>query len=212
MEEPEPRSPHGSEDRVRDGLPDGRVCPVIARDIMRDGIANSAVGRLRSSHYAALREVGCTYRDGTLELRGQLPSHYLKQVAQALAMDIEGVTTVTNRIRVAAPPDGPRPRSARGMMPTLSHQVEIVSALGLHLRAAGRFVRLAQQFRAEVRVSCGDRQVDGKSILDLATLAAECGTRLDIEASGPDAAEALAALAALVAARFHEDDECGHPA
>jgi phosphocarrier protein len=48
---------------------------------------------------------------------------------------------------------------------------------------------------------------DGKSILDLALLAAECGTKLDLEARGPDAEAALAALADLVAARFHERAE-----
>ena len=89
-------------------------------------------------------------------------------------------------------------------MPTLIRQAEILNALGLHLRLADRFVRLARDFQAEIRVSCGDRRVDGKSILDLVTLAAECGTQLELEAVGPDAEEALAALAGLIEAGFHE--------
>jgi len=93
-------------------------------------------------------------------------------------------------------------------MMALCRQVEIVNALGLHLRAAEKFVHLALQFQTEVRVHHGGKAVDGKSILDLATLAAECGTRLEIEASGQDARAALEALSALVAARFHETEDC----
>jgi len=78
---------------------------------MGDGIAESALGRLRSSSYSALKEVGCTCRGGTLELRGLLPSHYLKQVAQSLASDVEGVTAVVNRIQVTEP----RPFQAPGV-------------------------------------------------------------------------------------------------
>jgi phosphocarrier protein HPr len=91
-------------------------------------------------------------------------------------------------------------------MPILSRHVEIIHPLGLHLRPADRFVRLAHRFQAEIRVSCDGRAVDGKSILDLATLAAACGTRLELEASGADAEEALAALCELIAAGFQEAD------
>ncbi len=86
-------------------------------------------------------------------------------------------------------------------------QVEILNALGLHLRPADKFVRLAHQFQSEVRVIHEGRSFNGKSILDLTSLAAECGTQLDLEAQGPDAEAALEALAGLVSARFHEDDE-----
>ena len=89
-------------------------------------------------------------------------------------------------------------------MPTLIRQAEIVNSEGLHLRPADQFVRLAQRFRAEIRVSCGDKHVNGKSILDLATLAAGRGTRLELEAIGPDAEEAVTALAALIEAGFRE--------
>jgi len=86
-------------------------------------------------------------------------------------------------------------------------QITIVNALGLHLRAADKFARLAQQFRAEVRVHLDGKSSNGKSILDLATLAAECGTRLDLEVSGLDAEEAISALSALIEVGFHETDE-----
>ena len=89
-------------------------------------------------------------------------------------------------------------------MRKLSRDTEVRNALGLHLRAAEQFVRIARQFRSEIRVFCGEKQVDGKSILDLATLAAECGTRLRLEASGPDAEAAIDALAVLIDAGFYE--------
>lgn len=86
-------------------------------------------------------------------------------------------------------------------------QVEIINAYGLHLRPADKFVRLAHQFQAEIRIHFKGNQYNGKSILDLTTLAAECGTLLELEARGPDAEDAVVALAELVLARFHEADE-----
>ena len=91
--------------------------------------------------------------------------------------------------------------------PVARRQVEIMNAMGLHLRPANKFVLLAARFRSEIRVYSEGLEVNGKSILDLSTLAAECGTRLDIEARGQDAEAAVEALAELVAAGFGEDDE-----
>jgi phosphotransferase system HPr (HPr) family protein len=88
-------------------------------------------------------------------------------------------------------------------------QVEIINALGLHLRPADKFVRLAHRFQSEIRVYHEGQEINGKSILDLTTMAAECGTLLSLEARGPDAEEAVEALAGLVLARFYETDE-GH--
>ena len=93
------------------------------------------------------------------------------------------------------------------MIQVARRQVEIVNALGLHLRPADKFVRLAHQFQSDVRVHYEGHEFNGKSILDLTTLAAECGTRLELEARGPDAEAALDALAGLVSARFHEADD-----
>jgi phosphocarrier protein len=83
--------------------------------------------------------------------------------------------------------------------------VEITNPLGLHLRPADRFVRLAQRFRAELRVHHNGSAHNGKSILDLITLAAECGARIELEACGPDADAAVEALAELIRARFDEN-------
>src|SRR5258708_16971159 len=90
-------------------------------------------------------------------------------------------------------------------------QVEILNSLGLHMRPADKFVKLALRYQSEIRVFHNCNEFNGKSILDLTSVAAERGTRLDLEARGPDAGAAIEALAALVAARFHEDDE-GNPA
>src|SRR4051812_39919097 len=90
--------------------------------------------------------------------------------------------------------------------PVARRQVEIINSLGLHMRPADKFVKLALRFQSEIRVYHNGNEFNGKSILDLTSLAAECGTRLDLEARGPDAEEALQALADLVSARFHESE------
>jgi phosphocarrier protein HPr len=90
--------------------------------------------------------------------------------------------------------------------PIARRQVEVLNSSGLHMRPAYKFVELALHFQAEIRVHYNGNEINGKSILDLATLAAECGTRLDLEARGPDAVEALDALADLISARFHENE------
>jgi phosphocarrier protein HPr len=90
---------------------------------------------------------------------------------------------------------------------TVAHrQVQITNSLGLHLRPADKFVKLALRYRSEIRVHYNGNQFNGKSILDLITVAAECGTRLELEACGPDAVEALDALSDLVSAQFYESE------
>jgi phosphocarrier protein HPr len=84
--------------------------------------------------------------------------------------------------------------------------VEVTNSLGLHMRPANKFVELALKFQAEIRVHYNGNEFNGKSILDLTSLAAECGTLLELEARGPDAAAAVEALAELVSSRFHEDE------
>lgn len=76
------------------------------------GIEDSAEGRLRSSPYLALRDVGCAARDGVVTLRGHLPTYYLKQLAQAVVAEVDGVRAVDNQIAVLAPP--PREAAGRG--------------------------------------------------------------------------------------------------
>ena len=82
--------------------------------------------------------------------------------------------------------------------------VGIIKPLGLHARPSAEFVKLASQFRSDVSLSKDDMHVNGKSIMGVMTLAAECGSRLAIRAEGEDAAAAAEALAALVANGFSE--------
>lgn len=91
--------------------------------------------------------------------------------------------------------------------PVARRRVQIVNTYGLHMRPSTRFVKLASSFRADVWVGIREARANGKSILEMTSLAAERGAELDLEASGDDAEAALDALAALVAAGFHMDDE-----
>lgn len=84
--------------------------------------------------------------------------------------------------------------------------VELINRLGLHARAASKFVHEASRFRAEIRVLHNGEEVNGKSILGLLLLAAPCGSRLTLSAEGADAEEALSALTKLIADRFGEAD------
>ncbi len=83
-------------------------------------------------------------------------------------------------------------------------EVAVVNRLGLHARAAARFVQAASGFSAMVRVSNGTTTMDGKSILGLLLLAAAQGTTLVIEADGADEEAAVTELAALVTRGFEE--------
>ncbi|MBA2354166.1 MAG: HPr family phosphocarrier protein [Luteitalea sp.] len=86
----------------------------------------------------------------------------------------------------------------------VTREVTVVNALGLHARAAARFVRLASQYGSTIRVSRGPRELDGKSILGLLLLGAALGSTITIRADGEDAVAAVDALAALVADKFGE--------
>jgi phosphocarrier protein len=74
----------------------------------------------------------------------------------------------------------------------------IQSELGLHARPAGDFVALAGRFESEISVGNGSEWVDGRSVLSILSLAASRGTELWIKALGSDAAEAVAALGAVL--------------
>jgi phosphocarrier protein len=86
-----------------------------------------------------------------------------------------------------------------------SRQVTVVNQLGLHARAAARFVHLATKFRAHVRVARDSKIMDGKSIMGILLLAAGRGASLTITADGDDEHEAVAALAELVESGFGEE-------
>ncbi|HEX6465030.1 MAG TPA: HPr family phosphocarrier protein [Vicinamibacterales bacterium] len=85
-----------------------------------------------------------------------------------------------------------------------SCDLAIANALGLHARAAAKFVHTAGGFASKIRVARGDREVDGKSIMGLLLLAASRGSSIRITAEGPDEQDAIAALCALVARGFDE--------
>ena len=82
--------------------------------------------------------------------------------------------------------------------------VKVRNQLGLHARAAARFVHLASRFQARIRVGRGHRVMDGKSIMGVLLLAAARGTEVTISADGPDEAEAIEALCGLVESGFGE--------
>lgn len=82
--------------------------------------------------------------------------------------------------------------------------VTITNALGLHARAAARFVHTASAFQSRVRVARGEREMDGKSIMGLLLLSAAQGTSVRITADGIDEIDAIATLRALVERGFDE--------
>jgi phosphocarrier protein HPr len=86
----------------------------------------------------------------------------------------------------------------------ISRTATVVNPLGLHARAAARFVRLAGTFRSQVTVARGTRTTDGKSILGLLLLAAATGTSLVVSATGVDEEAAVEALCTLVARGFED--------
>ncbi len=73
-------------------------------------------------------------------------------------------------------------------------EVEVKNPDGLHMRPAMQFVDVASQFTSNIEVSNSEYTVDGKSIMQVTMLAATCGTKLRIKASGEDAEEAITAL------------------
>ncbi len=84
-------------------------------------------------------------------------------------------------------------------------ELEIKNKLGLHARAAAKFVRCSGQFSCQVTIRRGDMRVDGKSIMGVLLLAAPQGSALEVVADGDDEEAAIAALAELVDAKFGED-------
>jgi phosphocarrier protein len=86
-----------------------------------------------------------------------------------------------------------------------SRSVQVTNALGLHARAAARFVHLATRYESQIRVGNGSRTMDGKSILGILLLAAARGTTITITAEGTDENEAVEALSQLVESGFGDE-------
>ena len=82
--------------------------------------------------------------------------------------------------------------------------VQIVNKAGLHARPAAEIVKLAAKYTSEITVVRDELEVNGKSIMGVMMLAAECGSTLQLKAEGPDAAEALDALEKLIESKFGE--------
>ena len=88
---------------------------------------------------------------------------------------------------------------------TILKELAIINQRGLHARASAKFVKCAEGFDASITVSREGQSVPGTSIMGLMMLAASIGTTIDVEVSGPQEVEAMAALEHLVASKFDED-------
>jgi phosphocarrier protein len=83
--------------------------------------------------------------------------------------------------------------------------ISISNKLGLHARASAKLTKLAGTFKCEVHLHRNGRRVNAKSIMGVMMLAAGMGSEIEIEAEGPDEAEAVAALRALIDGKFGEE-------
>ncbi len=88
----------------------------------------------------------------------------------------------------------------------VSRVVTIQNKQGLHARPAEMFVRTASKFESKIQLIRDERRVEARNMIDLLTLGATKGTRLTIEAEGPDAQAAVDALAELVEVGFPQED------
>jgi phosphocarrier protein len=88
----------------------------------------------------------------------------------------------------------------------MRQRIVIQNKLGLHARAAAKFVTLAAQFSSDIQLARGQQQVNGKSIMGVMMLAASIGTQLEIIATGADEVEACARLEELVGQLFGETE------
>jgi phosphocarrier protein HPr len=85
-------------------------------------------------------------------------------------------------------------------------EITIINKLGLHARAAAKFVKVASGFQAEINVYSGHKEVSGKSIMGIMMLAAGKGSTIEIKTIGPDEDIAMAALEALINDMFGEGE------
>ncbi len=92
-------------------------------------------------------------------------------------------------------------------MVSAERRVTVINELGLHARPAAEFVKLASRFESHIQVAKDGQPVNGKSIMGVMTLAAECGAELTLRAEGVDAEAAVTALEDLVAKEFGISNE-----
>ena len=86
----------------------------------------------------------------------------------------------------------------------IEKELQIINKLGLHARAAAKFVATASRFSSQIEVERNNRRINGKSIMGLMLLAAAKGTTITVFIEGSDAEEALAAVETLINNRFDE--------
>jgi phosphocarrier protein len=86
----------------------------------------------------------------------------------------------------------------------IERRVTVVNAHGIHARPAAEIVKTAAKFTCEIKLEKDGLEVNGKSIMGVMMLAAECGSEVIIRAEGDDAEAAIGALADLIAAKFGE--------
>ena len=86
----------------------------------------------------------------------------------------------------------------------VEQSVQIMNKNGLHARPAAEMVKAAAKFKSDITISREDIEVNGKSIMGVMMLAAECGATILLRATGPDADQAVEALASIVAGKFGE--------
>ena len=91
-------------------------------------------------------------------------------------------------------------------MSELSRTVEIINKLGMHARAAAKFVNLASSFNSDVKIEKNGQKVDGKSIMGVMMLAAAKGTEITLHITGNDADTCINDLENLINNRFDEDE------
>lgn len=87
----------------------------------------------------------------------------------------------------------------------LDKEITIINKLGLHARAAAKFVSLASAYQSEVNVSRNGRTVNGKSIMGVMMLAAACGAQIRLQVEGADEQQAMSDLEQLILDRFGEE-------
>jgi len=89
----------------------------------------------------------------------------------------------------------------------IKQQLDIINKLGLHARAAAKFVNTANLYEAAITVSRSGRTVNGKSIMGLMMLAAPKGSKIEVTIDGPDEEQAYTALALLLENKFDEEQD-----
>ena len=88
----------------------------------------------------------------------------------------------------------------------ISRELQIINKLGMHARAAAKFVKLASEFSCNIEVERNNQRVNGKSIMGVMMLAANKGSTIIIHADGDDEQRGMDSLARLINERFEEDE------